>query len=281
MEERLKIVAKYKNISDKEVNKYFKLTDYQLKSISSFKKDSIEQVFAQFSLHAQNATMIKNIVNFEKNFDFLKSVFCDFNPTLFLHIYNVKNNREKAALNLVEKLRYSENENPSGLKWKKDKSVKPDTLIRRYVEAMIDGAIFFENKSKKELLLRFKELYDKGYKYLIEYFMENIKHGFSIALTCDFFKELDTYFDIPKPDIHLKAVIGKFKGKIYKNKDWEYRCIEDFLGIVLSLNSQGIKINCYKLDKMIWLCCTSDFYLDEKVNNKNILLKKINRIISI
>ncbi len=277
LKERLAIVAKYKNITKKELNKYFKLTDYQNENICSFKKDSIEQVYAQFALHAQNATMINNIVKFDYNFKFLKSIFCDFRPKVFLDEYFVGNEREKVVLELINKLRFSKN-NPNGLKWKTSKSIEPDKLIRRFVEAMIDGALFFKDKTKKELLSVFREKYDISYKELIKYFMKNIKHGFSIALTCDFFKEFDTYFNIPKPDVHIKDVISKFKVKTYKNKNWEYKCIDDFIDIVSVLNNQGIKIDSYKLDKMIWLCCTSNFYLDDSKNksSKKVLLEKIN-----
>lgn len=67
-EKTLNELAKEKGISD--LRPYYELTDYNYKSSIS-KYNGIPQVFAQMAFHAQNATMISNIVSFEKNRDFL------------------------------------------------------------------------------------------------------------------------------------------------------------------------------------------------------------------
>jgi hypothetical protein len=74
-EEKLINRCRIKGISD--LNKYYTLTDFYGDSIFNSLSDKA-QVFAQLAFHAQNATLISNIVSFERNFPFLKRVLCDF-----------------------------------------------------------------------------------------------------------------------------------------------------------------------------------------------------------
>lgn len=72
------------NLSD-----YYSLTDYKEKAINHFGYGTIEQVFAQMAFHAQNATMISNIVDFPKNYSALEAAFAGFTPKAFLKKYLV------------------------------------------------------------------------------------------------------------------------------------------------------------------------------------------------
>ena len=283
-EERVTSQAQSKGISD--LNKYYSLTDFYGNSVFNTLRDKA-QVFAQIAFHAQNATLISNIVRFEKNYSFLKSTLCDFNPEAFLLKYSDPD-RENSVNQIVEDLRYDGTNNPNGLHWNtgKSKQENKDTIVKRYANMLLDAAIFLEKfNNRNEFLNDLKNHYpNKNHETLIKYFRENISHGFSIALTCDFLKELDSFFsDLPKPDVHIKDILIALFGyedNHYNTEKKEYQCIKDLQKITSLINqkltceSQPL-ITVYQLDRMIWLACTDNFFLDFTENTKDIYLQNI------
>ena len=83
----------------------------------------------------------------------------------------------------------------------------------------------------------------------------------STTLSYDFFKELFCK-NLVKPDIHIKEI---FKRYIYENRklpnDNQIAC--DFINMCKRLNRTP-----YYIDKIIWLCCTGQFYEDGIIINK-------------
>lgn len=261
------------------INDYFSLTDYQNPRIKSLSE--VNQAFAQYILHAQNATIISSIVDFNKNFEFLKSTFCEFNPRKLLVKYEVLTTKRNIAIKrIIEDLRFN-SDSQKGLKWDVKKSEKPDTIITRFANSVIDGALYFNRfNSKQEIIDDFDSEYKGNVKALISYTKKQFKHGFSVALCCDFLKELDSRFDLPKPDVHLMDVMAEIKGRIPKyyeaSEEKAYECIEDFLSLVEQIKEDpsNSSLTAYKLDRIIWLCCTGDFFLeyDYRVDLKENLL---------
>lgn len=268
-EKTLNELAKEKGISD--LRPYYELTDYNYKSSIS-KYNGIPQVFAQMAFHAQNATMISNIVSFEKNRDFLEKVLCDFEPKAFLKRY--KNSVE----NLVETFRFNE-KTGEGLKWNSSKSKEKnkDAIAKRYANTLFDCANYLSKfKDKKDVLNDLSKKYIAGdFEKLIKYFRSKIKHGFSVALTCDFLKEFDRTFDLPKPDIHIKDVLCCYKGfeeDYYSGQKKEYECIRDMIELTKSINDNlpnEKMITVYQLDRMIWLICSGRFFLHNTEDSKS------------
>lgn len=265
----------------KNLDRYFSNTDLSLPEINQLKNNSIQQVFAQFILHTQNGTMISSIVNFRKNYGFLKTFTCNFDPQAFLICfgYSNENDRNKSVNKIVGELRYDELTNPNGLKWKTDKSKNKDTIIKRFANSLIDGAVYLKKfKSKNDVINDFNNHY-QSIDELIKYTESNFKNGFSVALCCDFLKELSPVFDIPKPDVHIMDVVAEFKGRntsyYKKSKSKAIECIKDFISIVDQIKKQDPSMTVYKFDRQIWLCCTGNFFLDSKFNIKETFLRKI------
>ena len=112
--------------------------------------------------------------------------------------------------------------NPStkqGLEWNSSKSTNKDAITRRFAQSMFECAEYLQHFNSKAAVLKdLKEnsLDGKGMPdsdKLIKYFRSKIKTGFSVALTCDFLKEFDKYFEfLCKPDVHIKDVFIAFKG---------------------------------------------------------------------
>ena len=274
-------IAESHNVKD--IKAYYELTDFNTKTklgrcIDKLGRNSVESVFAQMAFHAQNATLISNIVNFESNIDFLKRVLCDFKPEKFLTEY------EEKVESVVEALRYAAN-NPEGLKWndKKNKTARKDSLITGYAQALIECAGYLsECRDREAVLNKLKSSYkdETDYKKLIETFHEKIPHRYSIALTCDFLKEFDEEFSfLCKPDVHIKDTLCVLLNKeenYYRTAKREYECIGEMQELVKLINvGEAKKITVYQLDRMIWLICSEKFFLDGVRSAKSEYLNKI------
>lgn len=262
------------------IERYYSNTDLKLIEINQLEENSVQQVFAQFILHAQNATMISSIVNFTRNYEFLKNVTCQFNPQNFLNKFNFSNesDRENSVNGIVEALRYSET-NLNGLKWNTDKSKNKDAIIKRFANSLIDGAFYLKKfHNKEEVIHDLRRHYD-FIENLIKYAKNNFKHGFSVALCCDFLKELSPDFDLPKPDRHIMDFVAKINKHDFnyykKNESRAFECINDFKKIVDKIRKQDASMTVYKFDRQIWLCCTGDFFLDYKFDIKETFLRNI------
>ncbi len=277
--ETLESMAKNRCVNNLE--KYYTLTDFlafpQLKQLGE-----IEQTYMQIAFHGQNATLISNIVNFEKNYKLIENILCSFNPKEVLNKYfSQKCSKEDAKEKLLEA--FAEQKIYSNI----NKSTKrPNAIMVGYVSMLLDAAVYLKDfKSKQDVIEDLKRNYNNNdVKSLITYFRSKIKSRFSIALTCDFLKEYSEEFDLPKPDIHIKDALCALKDVdegYYHTEKREYECIQEMQELVCEIN-QSLKIEnkkpitVYQLDRMIWLICSNKFFLDDKTkNSKEDYLSKI------
>lgn len=278
-EQYLKKVAKSYGVTD--LTKYYDSTDFYKSSfVNNYK--GLSRVFIQMAFHAQNATMISNIVNFKKNLTFLDELTFKFNPKKFNEEYNT-GNRDRDVQALVEKLKYDENTNPNGLHWdsNKNKREKKDVIAKRYASCLLDCSEYLnqfntENDVVNDLIQHYT---NNNYRELVEYFRKKFKRGsgISVALACDFLKEFNKKFDLPKPDTHIMDTLGKYKNCKYKQSvNGALDCIGDFIALVNEINTQLKKpITVYQLDRMIWLICSNKFFLDNIQDAKSEYLKQI------
>lgn len=274
IEEYLKDLSNFYNISNEELEKYFSCSDYHNDNLKNYKE--IKFVFAQMVFHAQNATLISKIVSFEENISFLDSITFGFDPLKFSNKYPV-DNYDTSLNRLVNDLRYNKNTNPNGLHWNTTKSANKDTIIKRFAGSLLYISSFLSRYRTKEDVLEYLKKYypEKNYKNYIclkEKFIKIIPVGFGTALACDFLKEFDSYFDLPKPDIHIKDALRALLGKEIKNDD---EAVKYMFEIVECVNKEkDLNLSIYKFDRMIWLCCTSNFFLHNKFS-KNNYIKRI------
>lgn len=289
--------AKAQGVTDLE--KYYETTDKYAGWYGTFKIEDINLCFVQLAFHAQNATIISNIVKFNKNFDFLSRVFCGFKIKDFLKKYfpsKDKKDFEGSIDKIVKTLCFDEKTNPDGLHWvdTKNKSNKKDCIISRYAKALINGALYLDNfNTRKELIDDLKKqntIYKRGNiidknRNMINYFIGKVGEGsgFSVALACDFIKELDTCFDfLAKPDIHImdvmEALLNKPERYYRQSTAKAFECLSTFQKLVDDINKQlpsNQKITVYQLDRMIWLICSDNFFLDYQNLDKDDFIKEI------
>ena len=270
----LEAMAKLKNISKSELEKYYSHTDRYLDFYSDL--SGISRVFAQMLFHAQNATMISNIVKFEANYRFLKKLTFGFDSKAFLAHYSGTN----AAADIVNDLRAK---NGVGLVWNSDKSKNKDEIATRFANTMLECATYLTKFNNNNEVLADLSSHNGSYKELISYFRSNIKSGFSVALTCDFLKEYDPIFDLPKPDVHIKDVMIAKNGrkeKYYNSEKRESELVGEVIAMVDDINRElaergEASITVYQLDRMLWLISSEKFFLHNEPKNKQSFLERI------
>ncbi|MGM9747083.1 MAG: hypothetical protein ACI30H_09005 [Paludibacteraceae bacterium] len=142
----------------------------------------------------------------------------------------------------------------------------------KWCQGILSAARFL-NQFKKTIDLRacFAQMYnDVRLRPALPAWLAKEIIGMDFTLACDFLKEIG--YDYPKPDRHITDVFEKRCGtrdpyQIYK-KVVEY--------------AYAIGISAYKLDKMIWLICSGNFYKDNiKVKGRKAdLLKRLSNYTS-
>lgn len=273
-EEKLQQLADVYEIENLE--EYYELTDYNKKMPTSNYKD-LSQVFAQLAFHGQNGAKIGNTVNFNANIVTLDNELCKFNPGEFLQKYklteiNKDNKNSEYNKKRIEDASETLSKRLCEVLHREDKN----QLLPRYAKTLLYSAIYVNSfKNKQDIIDDLKENY-KDAKKLIDYFRKQIPVGFRAALACDFLKEFDKSFDLPKPDTHLINTLNAFG----INCEEVYEYINEMKNLTENINKSlkdEEKLTVYKFDRMIYLVCSQNFFLDKKDRNsiKKIYWKKL------
>ncbi len=254
-------MARMHGVADLE--KYYHLTDFlafpQINGLGE-----IEQTYMQIAFHGQNATMISNIVSFEKNYRLIKEVLCGFCPRDVLATY-CASSREDGVKRLVAAFA------DKGISSNTQKSTKrPNAIMIRYANALLDAAEYLSAFETKRAVIQDLQNHYATTEELIGYVRSKIKNGFSVALTCDFLKEYAAEFNnLPKPDVHIMdtmRVLYDRNKNYYAYDRGAFRCIADVQMTVDEINrelAEESRITVYQLDRMIWLVCANKFFLDQ------------------
>lgn len=263
-EEKLNQLAAIYEIENLE--EYYKLTDYNEKMPTSKYKD-LSQVFAQLAFHGQNGAKIGNTVNFNANIVTLDNELCKFNPGEFLQKYNLTE-INKGNKNSEDNKKRIEDASETLSKKLCEALHRKDAkqLLPRYAKTLLYSAIYVHSFNNKQDIIDDLNKNYKDEKKLIDYFCEQIPAGFEVALACDFLKEFDKIFVLPKPDTHLMNTLNCKK---------EYECINKMINLTENINKSlkdEEKLTVYKFDRMIYLVCSQNFFLDKKDRNS---IKKI------
>lgn len=87
--------------------------------------------------------------------------------------------------------------------------------------------------------------------------------GIGFPLACDFLKEIG-YKDYPKPDVHIKDIIRVLLRLNYKEPISDILAFEAIIDIATKY-----EVTPYKLDKILWLICTGNFYNHTNIKPKS------------
>ncbi len=248
------------NITESKLNRYYIPEGIELN----------QNYLERLASSLQNSGMMHNSIRFnesEERYNHIKEVLCDFDCQKVLDKYKSWEELYAALTN----------------DGKLDNGTKKDTEEKRtnwgkYAKGLYEGAVFLENDGGNKQIealckepLTADELNGK-IKELRE-IKRNI-HGLGFALTCDWLKECGCYW-LAKPDIHIKVVCSEIEGKhenILMSDEAVIKFMFNFSNIV---KDKYPDVTPYKLDKIIWLICTGNFYLEKDKIGRDTILRRL------
>lgn len=244
-------------ITESELNKYYEPEGIVLK----------QNYLERLASSLQNSGMMHNSIRFnesEERYTHIKRVLCDFDAGKVLEKYK---NWQALYVSLTNNGEY-------------DNGVQRDSGEKRtnwgkYAKGLYDGIVFMleenghdtiysicnEPTTIEELNIKIKELKK----------IEKRIHGLGFALTCDWLKECGCTW-LAKPDIHIKIVCSAIAGINDSQKMSDDEIIRFMYNLSNEIKEKYANITAYKLDKIIWLICTGNFYLQkDKIGRDTIL----------
>lgn len=232
---------------------------------------SEEKILEQFARSLQNSGQMRNSIKFddEQRYDKLWGMIADwykgFNP-------DSENSGESIGYlySIIWDLFNGNNwlKDQNGSKKEKDPRKSKKNLCK-YVVGLYEAARYLKEKqnSSQTGYQLINEAIGKSFltdfdaaQVILEKLNITKIRGLGPALSIDFLKESGCLY-LPKPDTHLvNVVIGLQESSINSKK--EKSAFKIMIEFAQALNKKGIVCTSYKLDKMIWLLCTGNFYLE-------------------
>lgn len=214
----------------------------------------------------QNSGMMSNSIKFNDkdvtNRNIIKKVLLDFNTM------------EAAAKYLPEgcesiyKAMIEAGIKDNGIKEKRKSNWE------KYCRGLYDGLKFLVTDNGEKIineLVKASCLTENELKKISE--ISNQIHGLGFALTCDWLKECGCTW-LAKPDVHINEVI-KYMKQNDKLKDEEIIMMMFSWAKTIESNNVDKNATAYKIDKIIWLLCTGEFYLDNIRIGREAIYRKI------
>ena len=204
---------------------------------------SLKDVYIQFIKSAQNYRGMPKIIKFEERRSVISRLLHDFDYSIIKDM-----NYEDIYYSFRKSFSVTSADGiyNSWLKWSK---------------SIVDSARYVSGFESVEDFVKFVKIFDYNNetRMALPLLISKKISGIGFALACDLLKELG-FTNYPKPDGHLKDV---FSGvRLCENDD-----ISTFEAIVKmsdACKSVDADITPYKVDKIIWLICTGDFYLESQ-----------------
>lgn len=230
-----------------------------------------ENILFHLCSSLQNSGMMRNSIKFNDTTTApayrkaIENVMCGFDAKAAAARYN--NNWEDIYQAINERI----SDRGSG--------EKKETNWQKYCRGLYDGLVFLNNQffdyqNGERAIEQFKlktELTDNELKLIN--IISNRIHGLGFSLTCDWLKECGCLW-LAKPDVHINSVIMRLEG-VNKIKN------DEVLRVMFSwaedVKNSGVdsSATAYKLDKIIWLLCTGEFYLDNKRIGRDAIYNKM------
>ena len=257
----LKELAAKSNVSKGELEKYFvpemKLKESELEG---------QNYLYRLASSLQNSGMMHNSIRFnddEIRRSQIKKVLCNWDVKKAYKAYS----SDKMVYNSFKKL--------CGDDFDKGLRANRETNWDKYCKGLFEGLKYLADENG---IQEMDSLVAFDYRNSAEKFSDKIKilkriqskiHGLGFALTCDWLKECGCEW-LAKPDIHIIEVIKRIKGveKISERKVIEF--VFEW--------SKLVDATAYKIDKIIWLLCTGNFYLNKPKTSRSAILKQIDEL---
>lgn len=243
------------------------VTEDDLQKYFAPKNDPAKNNLYRLCVSLQNSGVMRNSIKFnDKGYEEnIKTVLCGFDAGTAANKYA----KWEDIYNAIIDTGISDNGSRE----------KRETNWGKYCRGLYGGLNFLINKNgENEInkLVTTTELTDENIGK-VRKISEEI-HGLGFALTCDWLKECGCAW-LAKPDVHIKEVVKHLTGKnTVKDKD----VLQEMFLWTDAVNNSKDKngsvdpnLTAYKLDKIIWLLCTGEFYLDNKRIGREAIYHKI------
>ena len=197
----------------------------------------LKDVFKRFVYSAQNYQRMPNVIQFQKRETQIRSILKDFDY--------------RAVSLFDEEELYREFRSTFGVTSNDSKQ----NSWRKWSNSIVDSAKFVAGFKDAEEFRGFVEQFsfNSTTRMALPLLISTKIRGVGFALSCDVLKELG-YLDYPKPDVHMIDICvacGLSDDKPYEVFEAIVRMAEDN------------QTTPYEVDKLLWLICSGNFYLDE------------------
>ena len=203
---------------------------------------SLNDVFVQFIHSAQNYQRMPKVIAFEKRKDDVRDILKGFD----IDVVSVMDCDElykqfRALFNISSK----DSKNNSWYKWSR---------------SIVDSAKFLKEFRDVDDFRTFVNRFDYNVhtSMALPLLISEKISGIGFALACDLLKELG-FTRYPKPDVHMKEVFHELE----LCEDDPLACFEAIVRMADFCKEVDDGITPYKVDKIIWLICSGNYYLEE------------------
>lgn len=192
----------------------------------------------------QNRNMMPSVIKYSTRRNLMAKAWFDFDPK-----------------KIVEAEYQSENDLYQSLCGICDLPVSPSRLWIVFCKGVLSSSRFFSRfYDENHIRVVFDDFQRNEWtKVALPTLLAKEIDGIQFALACDFLKEIG--YDYPKPDVHIMDFVGCLSPNENITDLFAFKEIFKISEIL----SKGRKISAYQLDKMIWLICSGNFYLDGKI----------------
>lgn len=215
---------------------------------SGTKSKTINEIYKQFVISAQNKQMSSNVIGKSiGGIDNIGSVLFDFDPYEVARKY-CKNDGQKLLEEIKMKL------NPRGEIREGKRSLWP-----QYCQSLLESAYFLKNFKNADEFYSWVDFFvgDEKTKYALPLLISLDIFGISLPLACDLLKELG-YKEYGKPDVHLKYIFREVN-LIDRDERSDIRQNIETLRVIDRM-ADSCGVTPYQIDKIFWLIGSGYFY---------------------
>lgn len=244
--------------SSEKIKKYNSTKEYARSHIETLllpdEYENYDDIFRRLLISGQNRHMMPRVIGFMQRKDCFEQALWGLKYVEIAKEYQIANEHTEKELLLRLKNYISEINN--------DSIENSRSLWRVYAKFIIKAALFMQKYPGKEVFFTHK--LPKNFA-LHNDIMQGIS-GIGFTLACDFLKEIG--FDTAKPDLHILAFLNEMYTQQLEAKKNNLRCILpkniplEEAAAVETMNDLAVQNQCsvYALDKLIWLCCSGNYY---------------------
>lgn len=241
-----------RRLTDDELNRYFIPEGIALG----------QNYFERLASSLQNSGMMHNSIRFNDSalrYEHIKSVLCQFDFQQVQRRYSTVDQLYLALTN-------------NGTMDNGTKKTK-ETNWQKYAKGLFDGVQFLANGGSDTIRTLCQEpatLQDFCAKIQVLKTIKQSIHGLGFPLTCDWLKECGCQW-LAKPDVHIQVVCSAIVGRELTDME----TIETVFELSKQIQQVYPDATAYKIDKVIWLICTGNFYMQNDGIGRDTILSSI------